>query len=113
MTYLTDYKEIDERNKKAKEIQKTRDKMQKERKGGKDADGNAEEEDDEKNFQSLMEKEKQRRLLELPKLRPADQIDIKEKELQLLKDLYDGLQKVPGKESVYTLEFFIATRKNP
>ena len=114
MTYLNDYKEIDERNKKAKEIQKTRDKMQKERKGGKDdGSGNAEEEDEEKNFTSLMEKEKQRRLQELPKLRPADQIDIKEKELQLLKDLYDGLQKVPGKESVYTIEFFIATRKNP
>jgi hypothetical protein len=31
----------------------------------------------------------------------------------LLKDLYDGLQKVPGKECVYTIEFFIATRKNP
>jgi len=91
MTYLTDYKEIDERNKKAKEIQKTRDKMQKERKGGKDETGNGEEEDEEKNFTSLMEKEKQRRLMELPKLRPADQIDIKEKELQLLKDLYDGL----------------------
>lgn len=114
MGYLTDYKEIDERNKRAKEIQKTRDKIQKERKGGKDdGSGAADEEDEEKNFISLMEKEKQRRLLELPKLRPADQIDIKEKELQLLKDLYDGLQKVPGKESVYTIEFFIATRKNP
>lgn len=88
--------------------------MQKERKGGKDdGSGNADEEDEEKNFTSLMEKEKQRRLQELPKLRPADQIDIKEKELQLLKDLYDGLQKVPGKECVYTIEFFIATRKNP
>lgn len=65
--------------------------MQKERKGGKDETGNGEEEDEEKNFMSLMEKEKQRRLMELPKLRPADQIDIKEKELQLLKDLYDGL----------------------
>ena len=27
--------------------------------------------------------------------------------------MYDSLARVPGKESVYTLEFFIATRKNP
>ena len=68
-----DEKALDERNKRAKEIQKTRDKIQKERKGGKDdGSGAADEEDEEKNFISLMEKEKQRRLLELPKLRPAD-----------------------------------------
>jgi hypothetical protein len=60
-----------------------------------------------------MEKEKQRRLQELPKLRPADQIDISEKQLQLLKDMFDGLPHVPGKEAVYTIDFFIATRKNP
>jgi len=60
-----------------------------------------------------MEKEKQRRLLELPKLRPADQIDISEKQLQLLRDLYDSQSRVPGKEAVYVIDFFIATRKNP
>ena len=60
-----------------------------------------------------MEKEKQRRLQELPKLRPADQIDVSEKQLQLLRDLFDTLSKVPGKEAVYTIDFFIATRKNP
>jgi hypothetical protein len=112
MTYFTDYKEIEERNKKTKEIQKTREKTLKERKGGKDDDGNGSD-NEEKNFNTLMEKEKQRRLQELPKLRPADQIDIKEKELQLIKDLFDSLPRVPGKETVYTLEFFIATRKNP
>ena len=42
--------------------------MQKEREGG---NGGSEEEDGDQ-FMGLMEKEKQRRLLELPKLRPAD-----------------------------------------
>ena len=60
-----------------------------------------------------MEKEKPRGLQEVPKLRPADQIDISEKQLQLLRDLYDQLPQVPGKEAVHTIEFFIATRKNP
>ena len=71
MTYFTDYKEIEERNKKTKEIQKTREKTLKERKGGKDEEGNGSD-NDEKNFNTLMEKEKQRRMQELPKLRPAD-----------------------------------------
>lgn len=66
-----------------------------------------------------MEKEKQRRLQELPKLRPGDQIDVSEKQLQLLKDIYDQLPKVPGmganggKDVINTIDFFIATRKNP
>ena len=83
--------------------------MQKERKG---KDGE-DEEDEGNQITSLMEKEKQRRMLELPKLRPADQIDISEKQLQLLRDLYDNQQSVPGKEAVYTIDFFLATRKNP
>jgi hypothetical protein len=67
MTYFNDYREIEERNKKAKEIQKTRQKMQKEREGGAASD-----EESADQISSLMEKEKQRRLQELPKLRPAD-----------------------------------------
>ena len=67
MTYFNDYREIEERNKKAKEIQKTRQKMQKEREGGAASD-----EESADQITSLMEKEKQRRLQELPKLRPAD-----------------------------------------
>lgn len=43
MTYFNDYREIDDRNKKAKEIQKTRTKLQKERKD--DKDGSEEEGD--------------------------------------------------------------------
>lgn len=112
MTYFDDYREIEDRNRKAKEIQKTRQKLQKERKGPNEDGAGSEEEGEQ--ITSLMEKEKQRRLLELPKLRPADQIDISEKQLQLLKDLFDQLPQVPGKDGVvYTIDFFIATRKNP
>jgi hypothetical protein len=60
-----------------------------------------------------MDQEKQRRLQELPKLRPADQIDITDKQLQLLRDIFDSQAKVPGKDAVYTIDFFTATRKNP
>jgi len=62
--------------------------MQKER-GHKGENDNGSENEGDK-ITSLMEKEKQRRLLELPKLRPADQIDITEKQLQLLRDLFDA-----------------------
>lgn len=65
MTYLTDYQEVEDRNKKAKEIQRTRSKLQAER----GAEGSEDEGD---KLASLMDKEKQRRLQELPKLRPAD-----------------------------------------
>jgi hypothetical protein len=37
--------------------------------------------DPEEEVRTLLETEKQRRLLELPKLRPADQIDISEEQL--------------------------------
>ena len=63
---------------------------------------------------SLMEQEKRRRLQELPKLRPADQIDISEKQLQLLKDIFDSIQRVPGgKDIVNVLSFFLTIRKDP
>lgn len=62
-----------------------------------------------------MEREKQRRLQELPRLRPADQIDVSEKQLQLLRDVFDQLPRAQGvgKDVVNTIDFFIATRKNP
>ena len=56
MTYFNDYRDIDDRNKKAKEIQKTRMQLQKERKGEEGS------EDEGDKITSLMEKEKQRRL---------------------------------------------------
>jgi len=50
----------------------------------------------------------------LPKLRPADQIDISEKQLQLLKDIFDSIPRIPGgKDAVSTLSFFMGIRKDP
>ena len=46
--------------------------------------------DQEEEFKTLMETEKERRLKELPTIRPADQIDITDDQLQLIKDIYDA-----------------------
>lgn len=110
MGYFTAYQEIDERNRKTKEIQRTRQTMQKERQQATD------DVDSEINAQTLFEKERQRRLQEIPKFRPADQIDISDKQMQLLKDIYDAIPKstAPSQENaINTIDFFIATRKNP
>lgn len=56
MNYFNDYKEADERNKKSKELQKTRSNLQKER--NQNTDGT----DQSVEITSLMEKEKLRRL---------------------------------------------------
>lgn len=61
-----------------------------------------------------MEQEKERRLQELPKLRMPDQIDISEKQLQLLKDIFDSIPRVQGmKDQVNVLSFFLTLRKDP
>ena len=74
MKYFTDYRDAEERNKKSKDLQRAREAMQRERnQAGK------EEEEDGKDLRTLMELEKERRLKDMPKLRPADQIDISEK----------------------------------
>ena len=71
-------------------------------------------EDQLNDIKSLMELEKERRLKEIPKLRPADQIDISEKQLQLIKDIYASLPKATAqKDLVHTIDFFINIRKNP
>lgn len=63
---------------------------------------------------SLIEQEKARKLQELPKLRPADQIDISEKQLQLLKDIFDSIPRTPsGKDTINVLTFFLTIRKDP
>lgn len=80
LSYLDDYKEIEERNKKGKKVEKS---------NNKGTDKN-EEFDPEAEFKSLLEQEKDRRLKALPKLRPADQIDISEKHLQMIKDVFDA-----------------------
>jgi len=64
LTYFNDYREIEERNQKSKQIQRTRQSIQKGA-TGEEADASVE-------ISTLMEQEKQRRLQELPKLRPAD-----------------------------------------
>ena len=65
-------------------------------------------------MQSLMEQEKARKLQELPKLRPADQIDISEKQLELLKDIFDSIPKASGgKDTINVLTFFLTIRKDP
>jgi hypothetical protein len=47
-------------------------------------------------------------------LRPADQIDISEVQLQLLKDIFDSIPRAPGgKDMINTLTFFLTIRKDP
>lgn len=75
--------------------------------------------DPEEEVRTLLETEKQRRLKELPRLRPADQIDISEEHLQLIKNIYDKLKKKPTdteievKDEVASTSFFLAVRKHP
>ena len=75
LNYFNDYQEIEQRNKKQSDMagRKSQSVIKK--------DGPAEDPEAEaaNQIQTLMEQEKERRLLELPKLRPADQIDISEK----------------------------------
>ena len=86
-TYFTDYQDIDLRNKKQSQFTN----VQKSSSAKKDENG--EEFDEANEILGIMEQEKQRRLLELPKLRPADQLDINEKQLQLLKDIFDSVPR--------------------
>ena len=58
----------------------------------------------------MLEAEKERRLQELPKLRPQDMIDISEDQLRLIKGIYDSQQKVGS--AVNTVTFFMSLRKN-
>lgn len=63
---------------------------------------------------SLMEQEKARRMEMLPKLRPADQIDISEEQLVMLKEIFDSLPIVEGTyNSVSGIDFFSTIRKHP
>ena len=77
LSYFEDYKEIEERNKKTKKTERI---VKTEK---------TEEFDPEAEFKSLLEQEKDRRLKALPKLRPADQIDISEQHLQTIKEVFD------------------------
>jgi hypothetical protein len=58
----------------------------------------------------LLQKEKERRLKELPKLRPADQIDICEEHLVAIKEVFE---KERIGDIVNSITFFFAVRKSP
>lgn len=65
-------------------------------------------------MKTLIEQEKERRLEELPKLREADQIDITEKQLRLIKDIFDTVPRVGAtKDAVNVLSLFLTIRKDP
>jgi hypothetical protein len=59
-----------------------------------------------------LEVEKERRLKELPKLRPADMIDITSEQLQKIKDIYDSLLE-KDRDGVPNVKFFFNLRKDP
>jgi hypothetical protein len=110
LNYFADYQEIEARNRKQSQTISNSNKPTK-----KDANGNVDPDEAAKNeMQTLMEQEMERRLIDLPKLRPADQIDINEKQLQLVKDIFDSLPAAPGgKGTVNVLTFFTSIRKDP
>ena len=58
----------------------------------------------------MLQKEKERRLKELPKLRPADQIDICEEHLVAIKEVFE---KERIGDIVNSITFFFAVRKSP
>ena len=63
-------------------------------------------------MKTLMEAEKERRLEDLPQIRPADMIDISEDQLRLIKDTYQKSAPKDG-TSVHSVTFFMAIRKHP
>ena len=70
-TYFDDYRIGEERNKKANSVNDKRKNLNK-KKGEDDMDIK----DPKEEMKIMMEKEKERRLAEIPQLRPADEIDI-------------------------------------
>jgi hypothetical protein len=109
LNYFNDFKEIEDRNRKGPKAGVATKKED-------GQEGDEEDEGDEK-ILSLIDKEKERRLKELPRLRPADQIDITEKQLQVLRNLFDSLPRVQtnqeGRDAVQQLSFFTTIRKDP
>ena len=101
MTYFEDYREIEERNKSSKVSQVTRQQTKQ--------PAATETIDPEAELKSLLDAEKERRLKELPKLRPADQIDITEEQLLLIKSVFD---KEQVGNVVNAVAFFFAVRKS-
>jgi hypothetical protein len=95
ISYFEDYRESDERN--SKEVKK-----QKKEK--------VVEVDPEEELKMLLQKEKEKRLQALPRVRPADMIDISEEHLLVIREVFDR-EKVGL--VVNSVTFFLAIRKNP
>jgi hypothetical protein len=87
LNYFNDYQEIELRNKKQSNAMSQASKAATNKE---DVDG---EDNNQNEMKTLMEQEKERRLEELPKLREADRIDITEKQLQLIKDIFDSVPR--------------------
>ncbi len=58
----------------------------------------------------LLQKEKEKRFQALPRIRPADMIDISEEHLMVIREIFDR-EKVGL--VVNSVTFFLAVRKNP
>jgi len=82
LDYFNDFQEIEVRNSKKQDMTQ--------HKKLKDAGDEEHEEDQETQMKSLLEQEKERRLQDLPRLRPADQIDISEGQLTTIKKIFDS-----------------------
>lgn len=107
LNYFDDYLDIEQRNRKQSQLTQTQ-------KTAATKSGQDEPENDVNEIKTLMEQEKERRLEELPKLREADQIDISEKQLQLIKDIFDSLPRAgASKDAVNVLTLFLTIRKDP
>lgn len=107
MTYFDDYRDVEDRNLKAKQIGAARKNIQKMKQPGTEV----EVKDPVEELKSLMEQEKERRLKDLPMIRPADMIDISEDQLRLIKDVYEKAAPKDG-SSVHSVTFFMAIRKH-
>ena len=67
--------------------------------------------DPEAELQRMIDEEKEKRVASLPKLRPADQIDITDQQLLLLRRIYNEQPNIGA--GVQTVTFFVSLRKHP
>ncbi len=107
MSYFDEYQPSEERNKQQKAISEARKSVKTDRE-------KAEE------LRQTIEEEKERRVNELPRFRPEDQIDAEEQHLELLRDIFDSLprfvKRTTGQEMeghVASIDFFVQIRRDP
>ena len=104
MTYFDDYRDVDDRNQKVKQIGEARKNMQKMKQPGTEMENK----DPVEELKTLMEVEKERRLLDLPQIRPADMIDCTEEQLQLISG--EQLQLISGRTRRMLLQHLLQIR---